>query len=491
MSLTDGCQRATGLEYRHIPALKTGMPAGTKIAVTDVYVHRGVLLICPQNIEVLGGKVDRLAHAQQATVGKWSTPPGSRRKKGVQERLDLYKEARQEAWAWEEQTQQTQGTPSTPWTISGPTPNDQHRQPVAAHEAPGNVCSSMALGNGMSQSTTCAHSPVNANQRGAGAQGSYSMDCGRSDGLESVQCPPSATGWATPFSEPQHGRHVQGEVSSAQFGNCIEDKLQQGCGTSAINSGTAACGRGAAVPCHHSRCEDLGPSFVAASTLRSRNTTPMFSTASVSASAEEADKRDGAHDGYSTPHQWPASMPPPAPRMPMLCAETTMRDWSTPAEGHAPGTMRGCQSANPGAGTSSNVPSMPSPDPSGVLVQQRTSQGHQGASCRKPSLKLFKRPRLNCQDHVAPDAAQLVQGQDQSALEDPGCGDDDMESLVSTETDSAEMEPATRTRRSRACVFFDSDDEDVLQPEVKPQGYCDASDHETRGGNVIEIDLSP
>ena len=84
LSLTDGVQRVTALEYRPIRALQVDAPAGLKVAITDASVRGGMLLLLPENLDILGGQVDRLEEARQkvaecmnmdAAQARFATPP--------------------------------------------------------------------------------------------------------------------------------------------------------------------------------------------------------------------------------------------------------------------------------------------------------------------------------------------------------------------------------------------------------------------------------
>jgi hypothetical protein len=69
LSLTDGVRRVFALEYRRVPVLDLERtPPGTKILVRDVLVRRGVLLLLPQNVQVLGGRVASLIDAHLQTI---------------------------------------------------------------------------------------------------------------------------------------------------------------------------------------------------------------------------------------------------------------------------------------------------------------------------------------------------------------------------------------------------------------------------------------
>lgn len=50
--------KAYALELRNVQGLDVGMAIGTKLVLTDVSVARGVIMLEPRCVEVLGGKVD-------------------------------------------------------------------------------------------------------------------------------------------------------------------------------------------------------------------------------------------------------------------------------------------------------------------------------------------------------------------------------------------------------------------------------------------------
>ncbi|GAB4816827.1 hypothetical protein N2152v2_003873 [Parachlorella kessleri] len=77
--LTDGVQQVAGLEYQFIPRLAPFMPAGTKVLVYEPTIRRGVLLLTPANLVVLGGRVERLEQARQKMVEHWNQPAVGRR----------------------------------------------------------------------------------------------------------------------------------------------------------------------------------------------------------------------------------------------------------------------------------------------------------------------------------------------------------------------------------------------------------------------------
>lgn len=79
LSMTDGVQRVFGMEYRPLPDLHPLAPAGFKIALCNVHVRHGLLMLVPEAIEVLGGVVDELEAARQRLVQEVNKPPRGKR----------------------------------------------------------------------------------------------------------------------------------------------------------------------------------------------------------------------------------------------------------------------------------------------------------------------------------------------------------------------------------------------------------------------------
>lgn len=100
LSLTDGKQQVFGIEcvwcrawhwpsivtrlvprFRPLPELGVDTPAGTKVAIASACVLRGLLLLVPENVRVLGGQVEALrAHQvrmlqQQTREARGPSPP--------------------------------------------------------------------------------------------------------------------------------------------------------------------------------------------------------------------------------------------------------------------------------------------------------------------------------------------------------------------------------------------------------------------------------
>ncbi|PKA64342.1 hypothetical protein AXF42_Ash009564 [Apostasia shenzhenica] len=83
LSLTDGVQRVFGLEYRPVSIMENLSPAGMKIVIRNVKVRRGLLLLLPEILVVLGGMVDSLQAACQRVVSEVNKPPRGKRKQAV------------------------------------------------------------------------------------------------------------------------------------------------------------------------------------------------------------------------------------------------------------------------------------------------------------------------------------------------------------------------------------------------------------------------
>ncbi|KAG5537231.1 hypothetical protein RHGRI_024619 [Rhododendron griersonianum] len=84
LSMTDGVQRVFGMEYRPIKDLEVLAPAGMKVAICNVNLRRGLLMLVPEVFEVLGGVVEDLEAARQRLVQEVNKPPrGKRTRTGV------------------------------------------------------------------------------------------------------------------------------------------------------------------------------------------------------------------------------------------------------------------------------------------------------------------------------------------------------------------------------------------------------------------------
>ncbi|KAK7853216.1 recQ-mediated genome instability protein 1 [Quercus suber] len=79
LSMTDGVQRVFGMEYRPIQALESLAPAGLKVAICNVHIRHGLLMLVPEAFEVLGGLVEELEAARLRLVDEINKPPRGRR----------------------------------------------------------------------------------------------------------------------------------------------------------------------------------------------------------------------------------------------------------------------------------------------------------------------------------------------------------------------------------------------------------------------------
>nr|GME17193.1 recQ-mediated genome instability protein 1 [Ipomoea batatas] len=84
LSMTDGIQRVFGMEYRPIKGLDVMAPAGIKVAICNVNVRHGLLMLVPEVFEILGGMVEELEGVRQRLVKEVNKPPrGKRTRNGV------------------------------------------------------------------------------------------------------------------------------------------------------------------------------------------------------------------------------------------------------------------------------------------------------------------------------------------------------------------------------------------------------------------------
>ncbi|XWS47782.1 hypothetical protein CRYUN_Cryun13aG0014700 [Craigia yunnanensis] len=79
LSMTDGVQRVFGMEYRPIKDLQVLAPAGLKVAICNIHIRRGLLMLVPESLEVLGGVVEDLEAARQRLVNEVNKPPRGKR----------------------------------------------------------------------------------------------------------------------------------------------------------------------------------------------------------------------------------------------------------------------------------------------------------------------------------------------------------------------------------------------------------------------------
>ncbi|CAI8619348.1 unnamed protein product [Vicia faba] len=84
LSMTDGNQRVFGMEYRPIKALEVCASSGFKVAISNVQVRHGLLMLVPETIQVLGGLVEELDAARNRLIDELNKPArGKRTRDGV------------------------------------------------------------------------------------------------------------------------------------------------------------------------------------------------------------------------------------------------------------------------------------------------------------------------------------------------------------------------------------------------------------------------
>ncbi|KAK2662323.1 hypothetical protein Ddye_000897 [Dipteronia dyeriana] len=84
LSMTDGVQRVFGMEYKPVKDLQVSAPSGLKVAICNVHIRHGLLMLVPETLEVLGGMVQELDAARQRLVDEVNKPPrGKRTRTGV------------------------------------------------------------------------------------------------------------------------------------------------------------------------------------------------------------------------------------------------------------------------------------------------------------------------------------------------------------------------------------------------------------------------
>ncbi|XP_024970886.1 recQ-mediated genome instability protein 1 isoform X2 [Cynara cardunculus var. scolymus] len=101
LSMTDGVQQVFGMEYQPIKDLDALAPAGLKVAISNVHIRHGLLMLVPEVFQVLGGLVEELDAARQRLVNEVNKPPrGKRTRTGVVPPLST--RATRAAWPAEE-----------------------------------------------------------------------------------------------------------------------------------------------------------------------------------------------------------------------------------------------------------------------------------------------------------------------------------------------------------------------------------------------------
>ncbi|KAI8586606.1 hypothetical protein BDZ88DRAFT_441414 [Geranomyces variabilis] len=60
MTLSDGHQQVTAMEYAMLPGIALDSPVGTKVLITGATMRRGILVAMPANFKIIGGQVAAL-----------------------------------------------------------------------------------------------------------------------------------------------------------------------------------------------------------------------------------------------------------------------------------------------------------------------------------------------------------------------------------------------------------------------------------------------
>ncbi|KAJ4960319.1 hypothetical protein NE237_020229 [Protea cynaroides] len=140
LSMTDGVQRVFGMEFRPIKDLEVLAPAGLKVAIRNVNIRRGLLMLVPEVLEVLGGQVEDLDAARQRLVHAVNKPPrGKRTRTGVIPSLAT----RATLAAWPSNSANNQGHSNNLASVGATHLQRLHEGPVYA--APGSGASEMAV----------------------------------------------------------------------------------------------------------------------------------------------------------------------------------------------------------------------------------------------------------------------------------------------------------------------------------------------------------
>ncbi|XP_024537331.1 recQ-mediated genome instability protein 1 [Selaginella moellendorffii] len=135
LSMTDGAQRVFGIEYRPIPQLKVLQPAGLKICVRNVCIRRGMFLLVPEIVTVLGGVVQELEEARQRVVHQVNKPPrGNRHPRGTTP-PSLEEQLTQAAWPRTPDVQENNGAAANPGSEQQPS-STVRDHPYTGRQAP-------------------------------------------------------------------------------------------------------------------------------------------------------------------------------------------------------------------------------------------------------------------------------------------------------------------------------------------------------------------
>ncbi|KAJ7522754.1 hypothetical protein O6H91_18G025400 [Diphasiastrum complanatum] len=128
LSMTDGVQRVFGIEYRAMPDLQVFSPAGLKVVIRNVLIRRGLFMLVPEVLNVLGGLVEPLEEARARMVHQVNKAPRGNRARQGSIILKLAEKATNAAWPSEVSNAATSGAQSFN--------NEQGSAPVG-HSFPG------------------------------------------------------------------------------------------------------------------------------------------------------------------------------------------------------------------------------------------------------------------------------------------------------------------------------------------------------------------
>lgn len=65
LECTDGEEKFFAMELVYCPSLSLDLSPGLKISIKDGLVRRGILMLTPDNIQILGGEVEKLKKIQK------------------------------------------------------------------------------------------------------------------------------------------------------------------------------------------------------------------------------------------------------------------------------------------------------------------------------------------------------------------------------------------------------------------------------------------
>lgn len=221
-----GTKQVSGLEYRHIRGLAVHLPAGAKIAVKDVMIRRGNLLLTPENTVVLGGQVDELEAARQKALKRWNQPATGRTSRHEAGAVDLYAEA--SAAAWQEDNGPARAP--RPGSLPGPGSRSAPSQPSVAQPRSGDLpttgSTSPITGSTPKVEQTLPHRPVLPAVRSALAMLPQPQDPALLTPLDHPQLQPQ------PNQRVTHAAFCQARSNTGRAATQLQATVNGGYGTS-------------------------------------------------------------------------------------------------------------------------------------------------------------------------------------------------------------------------------------------------------------------